>query len=1221
MASLSIRLLSVIIRMVNLRYFVMVLPMGLYVKLLGGPVFRDSDGQVFRLPTRKSEAMLAYLVERRNEAISREVLASVLWPYSAEEQARASLRQEVSVLRKGLGPAFADLIVTEGDRISLTLGRVDADIWQIRDGQAETIDPIAATDLLDLYSAPFLDTFRIRSQPFSDWVWAARQAIETETLNFGQTVLKSCIETEDVENTQKIAQSLCRIEPTTEIAHRALIELYLRAGDDAAARRQLQICRTALKTELEAEVSDETLSLFETVKPDDREARASTSNPVQQRRFVVALSVLVNLEVDDPEDFETASDALTKDVRTIVENKGGTILQVSGDRVLACFGYPIGHDRDPEVALSAAQDVVDGLDRSAIDTGQCRVGLSYGQALFSGPADGEQAKYSGPVFREAEAISYKGPPATVLLDQKLEMALSPVANLEPVKGETSTKTVNASRTSHPQQHQILGPEQKYPMVGRDTQLIHLVGLLDEAKQGRGSAAAILAAPGEGKSRLVQEVVATAALQGFDCQIFQGSRSQNQSTFGPVLDYLFRAGAVLGEAATEGEIEYWLAGIDPAFVAAAPYIGSLIKKPSKDQSRPSDLSKDAKTAALNIFSAQIAARGRDRPLCLVFEDIHWFDPTTCEAISRLVEHLSDTPVLALLVSRKGEAPDVANHPFVHQIELAPLTPQSAETLLRDRLKDTKATDLTIKNILERSDGNPLILDEFAKSIAFADSENQGASSSLLGKTPAHKTNEVVEAPDRLMPLLLSRIDLVPGAIQVLQYASVFGRRFSKDQLALVAPTLGDWAVLARDLEAADIVFASQQGADTSFIFKHALIAEAIYATIPKRDRPSMHIAVAETLLLDRSRLRHSEVANHYRLSEELEAAAKHFELSGDQAARVSAFSEAISEYHEAKSLIERMPNTPERSGKELTLNRKIAAQLIALHGIPTSDAEPYFAEALRISTELNDDEESVNAAWGLWGIHLIVAELDRCLEIATDLEATIDKVKSPAASLIHQYMLGVTLAYRGSLTQAADCLEAALRIYNEDLKTELQMRFGMDIGLTANSFLGWVYALLERPKDADLATHRALQLADTNNNGLSRVFANVFTATKCLFLDQLKEAQHHAELAYKGADAMGFKQWSAQARMQLARLADLSGDPGALEALQSAREEYLSTGMVLARSYIDVWVASAQCRNGQPKEAIETLDALFEFTEVSKQKYFEFAAQRTRERALNRLVKQ
>jgi len=296
-------------------------------------------------------------------------------------------------------------------------------------------------------------------------------------------------------------------------------------------------------------------------------------------------------------------------------------------------------------------------------------------------------------------------------------------------------------------------------------------------------------------------------------------------------------------------------------------------------------------------------------------------------------------------------------------------------------------------------------------------------------------------------------------------------------------------------------------------------------------------------------------------------------------------------------------------------------LIALHGIPTSDAEPYFAEALRISTELNDDEESVNAAWGLWGIHLIVAELDRCLEIATDLEATIDKVKSPAASLIHQYMLGVTLAYRGSLTQAADCLEAALRIYNEDLKTELQMRFGMDIGLTANSFLGWVYALLERPKDADLATHRALQLADTNNNGLSRVFANVFTATKCLFLDQLKEAQHHAELAYKGADAMGFKQWSAQARMQLARLADLSGDPGALEALQSAREEYLSTGMVLARSYIDVWVASAQCRNGQPKEAIETLDALFEFTEVSKQKYFEFAAQRTRERALNRLVKQ
>lgn len=145
------------------------------------------------------------------------------------------------------------------------------------------------------------------------------------------------------------------------------------------------------------------------------------------------------------------------------------------------------------------------------------------------------------------------------------------------------------------------------------------------------------------------------------------------------------------------------------------------------------------------------------------------------------------------------------------------------------------------------------------------------------------------------------------------------------------------------------------------------------------------------------------------------------------------------------------------------------------------------------------------------------------------------------------------------------------------------------------------------------------MAQTNDNGLSHVFANVFTATKCLFQNQLKETRHHAELAFKGADAMGFKHWSAQARIQLGRIADLSGEAGALEFMQQAREDYLSTGMVLARSYADVWVADAQNRFGQPHHALDTLNRLQEYTDTSNQRYYEFAAHNTRAQAVQHIA--
>jgi len=1180
--------------------------MVLEVKLFGGSAFGDAEGNSVQLPTRKSEALLCYLIERNGEACSREVLSDLLWPLSAEEQARASLRQEMSVLRRALGPELAKCIVTQGDRISVEPAGFTVDIWQLRQPDLAGGTPQSILPLLDLYAAPFLDTFRIRSEPFSEWVKSTRQTLEAEVLELGRAALLQSIELDLQDETRRIAQHLTRIASTFEPAHRALIQHHLRNGDSASARRQLDLCRDALDAELKAQVSPDTLALFdEATTEQNRSAGGGTAlgGQTQQRRMVTVLSVVANIDLDDPEDYQNTA----ADVFAVIEHhvgaQGGMILRRFGDHILACFGYPTGHDSDPDTAAFVAQDIIQALGNQSVRTG-CQIGIAYGQAHISGGGSDTitPLDLSGAVVRSAETASRHASPGTISVDVGAQAVLSPSIRLEPAAGQDSIKTIVPRRAPTQLHDNAFLTSTNNPFVGRATQMVELHSALQAAKLGKGSSIAVLGNPGEGKSRLVQEAAEQALNMGFDVQVFQGHRSDRQSTFAPVLDQMFRDGAFQSGAVTRDALAAWLLKRCPDGTDMSPYFAMLLGMTPADSGHVSDATKEA---AVQVFATQ--ARAAKRPMLMVFEDTQWFDQTTSDAIVQLFDVIAHVPVLAVIVSRIAQAATITQDPRVKQITLNPLRPQNAEMLLRGLLGKVPATTATISNVLDRAEGNPLVLEEFARSMAYSHAKGRDLNESDALPASQLDSSGNVETPVRLLPLLLARIDAVPGAIASLQRAAVFGRSFSRSQLtySLKPKPLNDQ--MMRDVVDAGILFADTRGADTSYTFNHILISEAIYSTIPKRDRPAMHIKAAETLLRGSGRVQFGDVARHFKQGGAYDRAAAYFERSGDRAAGVSANGEAISEYREAIAMTEQQASSDKRLRHELSLNRKTAAQFIALRGIPTKEVRDYYIKTQSLSLSLQDPEELVNATWGLWSMQLMVADLEYCLKAAVDLTTTIEASSSPASIVIGQYMLGVTHAYRGTLEQAHTHLVAALEAHDDDLKAELQLRTGMDIELTANSFLGWVCALLGQKAKADQACQNALQIAKLNNNGLSLVFANVFAATKCLFLDDLDQARVHAERALVGADEMGFAQWSAQARMQLARIADLSGDSAALGDLLRLRDDYLGTGMVLARAYLDVWIAEAQTRHNDWPAAMQTLDALRDYTDQSEQRYFEFAA--------------
>ncbi|MEN8933352.1 MAG: AAA family ATPase [Planktotalea arctica] len=1200
--------------------------MALSINLFGGPTLSRTDREFAQLPTRKSEALLAFLVERGGAPVSREALAALLWPYSAEDQARASLRQEISVLRKALGADFSALIVAQGDRIEIAKTGLNVDIWKLRDKSAEGISPAATVELLALYTAPFLDTFRIRSQPFSDWVRAARQALETQVLQLGQNALQQALAEQDHPTIAQISQQLCRIDPTYEPAHRALIAGYLQNGDTTAAQRQLGYCKDALKTHLDIEVSQETLQLFEenhshvSAPSINRSTLASSKAPVvQQRRFISVLSIELGLQIDDPEDFESASEHMIALIKTKVSARSGFVLQTFGDHFVACFGYPIGYDTDPDTAVFAAREIIEHLSSGPPAAPRVQIGLACGQALITETQSGAATmiKVSGAVVKSAKNIARYAPFAAIVADSEAQSVLSPVIRFQALDHHPSIAVLTGHNQMDDPHRQIVFPVRKHALVGRDAQLDQLLGLLAQAKAGAGSVAVVSGNPGEGKSRLAQEVAEHAVALGFDLLMYQGNRSDRNSTFAPILDQMLQSGAFASPSATAAELEAWLAQRSPELGGAAPYLASLLQIIEPQELDDKDVSEAAKDAALNIFSAQ--ASTAKRPCLMIFEDIQWFDPTSCEALTRLIETLDAVPVLALVLSRKDEAPDVAQHPLAQRIVLDPLPRHNAKVLLKGLLARAQVSSKTIEDVVQRAEGNPLVLEEFAKSIVFNSLQAQAPGLPTTAKTEHATSADWVETPARLLPFLLSRVDAVPGAIQMLQYASVFGRRFTNAQLARMLEPAKAQSALFERLVDDDILFATTRLSETSYIFRHALIGEAIYATIPKRARSKLHAAAAQTLLEEVDQARFSEVARHYRTAGMHAEAAHYFERSGDRAARVSAFAEAISEYREAIAMTERLSLQSKHLRTQLTLNRKIVAQMIALKGMPTVDINEFYTNAQRLSTELGDTGELINASWGHWSIDLMVAKLDRCLETVTSLRPAFERLNSPAPNMVEHYMLGVSHAYRGDLQLARTHLEAALEVYSDDIKDELQMRFGMDLGLTSHSFLGWIYALLGLEAQATRATQHALKMARANDNGLSLVFAHVFSATKCLFLDQLSDAKHHAEQALKGAEEMGFPQWQSQAQLQLARVADLSGDPAALALMQTNLQDYLGSGMVLARPYAQTWIAEAQIRNGAYQDALATLDDLDEHVRLSGERYFESEAQKARAHAQHHLL--
>lgn len=264
----------------------------LHLKLLGDFCLRSENGSLVTISAKKSQAMLAFLAVKPSQLVSRDKMASLLWSSTASEQARQSLRQTLSTLRKELAALSPKkILIEEGDFLSLDASLVYVDVAEFESlaavGTAEALDPATR-----LYEGDFLDGFELDEEKFDQWVLAERDRLHRMSLRAHASLVEQLTRAGSMDEAVATAQRSLRIDPLQEPMHRTLMRLYLQGGDTTSALQQYDACAKVLKRELAIEPDAETKALYnEIVSRRKHRAAAATESaePRDARKTVLVV--------------------------------------------------------------------------------------------------------------------------------------------------------------------------------------------------------------------------------------------------------------------------------------------------------------------------------------------------------------------------------------------------------------------------------------------------------------------------------------------------------------------------------------------------------------------------------------------------------------------------------------------------------------------------------------------------------------------------------------------------------------------------------------------------------------------------------------------------------------------------------------------------------------------------------------------------------------------
>jgi class 3 adenylate cyclase/tetratricopeptide (TPR) repeat protein len=710
----------------------------------------------------------------------------------------------------------------------------------------------------------------------------------------------------------------------------------------------------------------------------------------------------------DPEDVQSILTPYYARLRRELERFGGTVEKFIGDAVVGVFGAPIAHGDDPERAVRAAlaiRDAIEELNSKDPDLDlEVRIAVNTGEAIVSwgGNAPEGEGIATGDVVNTAARLQTAAPTNGILVGEATFRATQgriDYREIDPVIAKGKAHPVRAWLALEAVTLAAERGAARAPIVGRDRELVLLQGIWDRvAAERRPHLVTVLGPAGIGKTRLTTEFC--QSVSGAEARVVRG-RSLPYGGGSPYAAFGAQVKQVAGIFDTD-PIPDALGKLEQTITALVPEDGAEEVSSQMATLLGLEPGRAVVDRPVAFFAARrlVEALGRDKPTLLVFEDIHWAEAGLLDLLESLATRLRDVPVLLLTLAR----PELVTvrpgwgggFPAYTSLPLEPLAPDQSLELAKLLLgTDARAA----ARLTETAEGNPLFLEELAASVL------EGAA-------------EANELPMNVRGIIAARLDTLPVDERALALdAAVVGKVFWRGALAQARGA--DLDDLLDRLEARDLIrreTISRLEGDQQFVFKHMLIREVAYATLPRSVRRTRHAEVAAFL----------EAEAGERSGEWATVLAHHWHEAGDReqelryvlaAAERGWASDALSLYQQALELL-----PPEETERRLDVRLANAVALVqaGLHQDAIRELEALLPS---LEGRRRFDALSARGRAAFW-----TADADGAREYwqqARDLAESLDDEELEAAALA---LLGVAGAMDGRIDEALELNERALAMW-------------------------------------------------------------------------------------------------------------------------------------------------------------------------------------------------
>ena len=907
----------------------------------------------------------------------------------------------------------------------------------------------------------------------------------------------------------------------------------------------------------------------------------------------------------DPEDLRDLMASYQRACGGVVETYDGHVAQYLGDGLMTYFGWPVAHEDAAERAVRAALDIVTAVKGVVAPAPlQVRVGIATGPVVVGETGDGD-ASVPKLAVGETPNIAARiqglaGPdevtvaPTTrrliggaFLFDDLGERALKGIVEpmrVSRVRGFSEAEgRFEAAHTGRIE-----------AMVGRDAEMAMLADRWQRAVDGEGQVVTLCGEPGIGKSRLVQAVRDLADNEAHKVLAFQCSPYHANTAFYPITAQFGRAAGFASEDTPSrklDKLEQHLGMVGVPVEKTAPLFAAALSIPTDGRYPPLEMTpENQKRLIIESLGDRAVALSRDAPLLFIFEDAHWTDPTTRDALSVVIQRAADARMLVVITYRPEFEDQWRHRGHVTDLTLSRLSKRRGVEMLSNVTRGKDLPKSVVEEIMARTDGVPLFVEELTKTVI--------ESGLVVEKNGAYELaaplNELA-IPLTLQDSLMARLDRLASIKEVAQIGACIGREFSFSLIASVlAMANGALAEALDRLAESEIISAVGSPPDARYTFKHALVQHAAHESLLRSRRADVHTAIAEAIESQEPDTVANEpglLAHHFTEAGLTDRALDYWERAGQHAAERSANQEAVAHFSTAIGMLMGDPPGAARDRRELALRLELGPQLIANKGQAATETSDNYraASALAESVGTSDQQFAVN--FGLWIVRQQRGELSEASAILKKVHEAANAGKDDGLKLQAHHAGWTTLSYIGDLADCRAHIDAGVALYSFEKHGDHAFRYaGHDPGICCQATAGTTVWQLGFPDQAREHARNAVALADDFAHAGSSVVAYFYELLLLQYLRDAVRLNARAEnfIAYCEANDLAHYLGSGGIAhgWGMAALGDIEGGLARIDHGLAVQRE---RGARLRRTHYLTVRAEVLIMAGRPEEAHETLD--------------------------------